>query len=218
MARGRIPLVRSPRQASGGGAASAFGLSGAPLVPVPQSRRGKIIQIQYADDERGRFTERIFSFPAFNALAPGGTAVSAATDESSVQIVSNRTSFVRLVALRGVLKLSDTLPLTGFEEANLLLQVDINGEENLVTAGERTGTSSFAELFDNNNAPWFWFAAPPRLRVGEILNATITNDFAANTEINLTPALSARIVDDRWWQAMYGEIRGEAPEGDEDED
>lgn len=186
--------------------AAAFGGSGAPAVPVPGSRRAALLALQYADDERGRFTERILKVPAFNALAPGGLSVAAANQQISVSIVSNRTSFVRLVAVRGVLKNSSSA-LTGLEEANLLLQVSINGEENLVTSGEAGGVpASFAELFATDSAPWFWFAAPPRMRIGDLLNTTVTNDLAISTETNLTPAVSYRIVDDQWWQAMYGAV------------
>lgn len=215
MAGRRIPMVRPPRFAQGGGAAEAFGMSGAPPAPRPSSRRGKLLAIQYADDERGRFTERVFTIPQFAALAPGGPTVPAATQQQTVQAVSNRTSFVRMVAVRGVLQFSNTLPLTGLELANLTIDIQLDGEENLFTSGDKqTRDPTFAELFSNESAPWFWFAAPPRLRVGDTMLVTCTNIFPASTEIVLTPAVSFRFVDDRWWQAMYGQIADEEPEPD----
>lgn len=204
--RSRIPLVRPARFAGGGGVASAFGQSGAPAVPVPGSRRGQEIQIQYADDERGRFTERLFIFPQFAALQPGGPTALNSSDTQQVQITSNRTSFVRLVAMRGVLQFSSVLPLTGLEEASLLLRLQINGEEDLITSGNQVNNGlSFASLFSADTAPWFWMAAPPRLRTSDILQATITNiSVAGEGSPVLTPELSLRIVDDEWWRALYG--------------
>lgn len=201
----RIPLVKPPRFAGGGGAASAFGDSGAPMVPRPGSRRAEELQEQYADDERGRFTERVFEFPQYGALAPGGAAVAAAVQTQQVEVVSNRTDFVRLVALRGVLQNTTVLPLTGLELSFLQLRLQINGEEDFTTSGLVGGVSSFAALFANAAAPWFWFAAPPRLRVGDILLATVTNIAPAAGGATLTPEVCARLVDDEWWRALYGD-------------
>jgi hypothetical protein len=202
--RSRVPLVRPPRFAQGGGAASAFGeTSGSPAVPTPSSRRGRELQIQYADDERGRFTERVFVFPQFAALVPGGSSVAGAQQQQTIQVMSNRTSFVRLVALRGILTNSTVVPLTGLELANLQLRLQINGEEDLTTSGQQSNPASFATLFAEQTAPWFWFACPPRLRVGDILEATVTN----NTPLagaTLTPEVACRLVDDQWWRALYG--------------
>ena len=205
MARQRIPLVRPARFAQGGGSADSFGLSGAPAVPVPNSRRGRELAIQYADDERGRFTERVFIFPTFSPLAPGGPSVAAAMQSQTIQIMSNRTSFVRLVALRGILSFTNNLPLTGLELAQLLLRLQINGEEDLTTSGQQSNPASFATLFANQTAPWFWMACPPRLRVGDILQATVTNNAVAGEGApTLTPEVTCRIVDDEWWRALYG--------------
>lgn len=218
LARSRVPMIQPPRQLSGGGAAPAFGTMAGP-APLANSRRGRLLALQYADDERGRFTERVFTIPQFSALAPGGPSVAAATQQQTVQMVSNRTSFVRLVAMRGVLQLSDTLPLNGLETANLTMDVQLDGEENLFTSGDKqTRPPTFAELFATDTAPWFWFAAPPRLRVGDTMLVEVTNTFTVGTDIHLTPAVSFRIVDDRWWQAMYGQIAGvEEPEVDDSE-
>jgi hypothetical protein len=203
--RNRTPLVRPPRFAMGGGAADAFGGSGAPAVPVPTSRRGREIAMQYADDERGRFTERVFVFPTFDPLVPGGSQTVGAEESQTVQVMSNRTSFVRLVALRGILKFSNKLPLTGLELANLELRLQINGEEDLTTSGQQVNPASFATLFSQQTAPWFWMACPPRLRVGDILQATVTNTYpVSELSPNLTPEVSVRLVDDEWWMALYG--------------
>jgi hypothetical protein len=71
----------------GGGAASAFGNSGAPGVPTPTSVRGQDLATQYAADERGRFTERVFVFPQFQPLDPGGATVATATRYAPVATV-----------------------------------------------------------------------------------------------------------------------------------
>lgn len=199
-----MSLVRPSRFAGGGAASPAFGLSGAPDVPRPQSRRGKMLAIQVGDDERGRFTERVFTFPA-NDFA-GITAQTVA--DSTVPIVSNRTSFVRLLAFRGVVSATSSLPLNGLEEANLLLRLSINGEEDAITNGKVADSSSFAELF-SPIAPWYWFAAAPRLRAGDEITAAITNNFpTGEVSITLSARLSLRIVDDQWWRAMYAHDDG----------
>lgn len=202
--RNRSPLVRPPRFAQGGGVASAFGNSGAPSVPVPGTRRGRMLGIQYADDERGRFTERIFEFPQFPALTAGGSTVATAQSSQTIQVTSNRTSFLRLVALRGILQLSSG-DLTGFETANLMLRLQINGEEDLTTSGQKSNPSSFAMLFANPTAPWLWMACPPRLRVGDLIQATVTNVTPGGEGVpSLTPEIALRLVDDEWWRALYG--------------
>jgi hypothetical protein len=203
-----MSLVRPSRFAGGGGASPAFGLSGAPDVPRPESRRGKMLAIQVGDDERGRFTERVFEFPDFEGLAPQGLGVATGTIQTTVPIVSNRTSFVRLVAFRGILSLSDVLPLTGLEEANLLLKLSINGEEDAITNGKVATASSFGELF-SPIAPWFWYAAPPRLRSGDELTATLQNTFPpVEGSPTMNARLALRIVDDEWWRAMYAHDNG----------
>ena len=200
----RTPLVRPPRFAQGGGVAPAFGMSGAPVVPVPGSRRGRELAIQYADDERGRFTERIFEFPQFPALTAGGFTAATATSAQTIQVTSNRTSFVRLVAVRGILQLS-TAALDGTELAQLMLRLQINGEEDLTTSGQTSNPSSFAMLFSNPSAPWLWMACPPRLRVGDIVQATVTNIAPAGEgSPSYTPEIACRLVDDDWWRALYG--------------
>lgn len=193
---GDVPMVRPPRFAHGGGAADAFGGSGAPgLSP---GRDARDLSVQYSDDERGRFTERIFAFPQFAALpAVGGT------DSQTIQVTSVRSSFVRLVALRGVLQMSSILPLTGLERAALMLRVQIDGEEDLTTSGTTSNPASFAALFADSSAPWLWFAAPPRLRVGDIIQATVTNNSLLAGPA-LTPEVVCRLVDDEWWQSLYG--------------
>jgi hypothetical protein len=201
----RNPLVRPPRFAMGGGAASAFGTSGAPAVPVPTSSRGRELAVQYADDERGRFTERVFVCPPFSPLAPGGPTVPAAVQMQTVKITSNRTSFGRLVAMRGVLFNSDTLPLSGLELAFLKIRVQINGEEDFSTSGDASNPASFSMLFANVDAPWFWWACPPRVRTGDNIEVTVTNFSPTGDDApTLTPEVAFRIVDEVWWRALYG--------------
>lgn len=199
----RRPLVRPVPWSQGGGVAPAFGGSGAPAVPVPGSRRAKMLALQYADDERGRFTERVFVFPQYSALVPGGVSTVGAQQLQTIQVTSNRTSFVRLVACRGVLQRSTVTPLTGLELAQLTLRLQINGEEDLTTSGQVSGAASFATLFAQQAAPWFFFAAPPRLRVGDQVDAIVTN-ITATGGATLTPEVSLRLVDDEWWRLLYG--------------
>jgi hypothetical protein len=206
------PLVRPPRFAQGGGVASAFGSSGAPAVPVPGTRRGRMLGIQYADDERGRFTERVFPFPQFPALTPGGLPIASAQSSQQIEVTSNRSPFLRLVSLRGILQAS-TEDLTGFELANLFLRLQINGEEDLTTGGNQAGPASFDMLFAQPTAPWFWMACPPRLRVGDTLQCTIFNGLAAGEGVpSLTPQVALRMVDDEWWRALYGGDYDDTPD------
>jgi hypothetical protein len=203
----RSPMVRPPRQAQGGGASDAFGSSGTPglVVPRPGSRRARLLAMQYADDERGRLTERIFVFPQFNALQPGGAPVPAASQQQTIMVTSNRSSFVRFVAVRGVVQNSSVLPLTGLEAATLSLRLQINGEEDLTTAGQVSGQASFATMFSDNAAPWFWLAAPPRLRAGDEILVTVTNiSPVVEGAPVLTPEVALRLVDDEWWRILYG--------------
>lgn len=192
----RVPLVRPPVFASGTGDAP-FGQSGAPGMPQPGSPRARDLSQQLADDIRGRFTERVYRWPDFGALGTGVTAT------QSVQITGNRTSFVRLVALRGGLKNSNITPLTGLELGNLALRLQINGGEDLTTNGQGELPAEFDGLF-SPIAPWFWFSAPPRLRISDQLQASITSTFAGGEGALLTPYLLARIVDDAWWRMLYG--------------
>jgi hypothetical protein len=164
-----------------------------------------MLAMQYADDERGRLTERIFKFPQFPVLLPGGPSASGSSATSTVQVQSVRSSFCRMVAIRGILQLSDTKPLTGLETANLQLRLQINGEEDLTTSGQVSGTASFAALFAEDSAPWFWFAAPPRLKSGDELQCTVTNILPATEGApELTPEVCVRLVDDEWWRILYG--------------
>lgn len=209
-----VPTVRPPQFAQGGGSAPAFGGSGAPAVPVPGSRRARLLDIQYADDERGRFTERVFVFPAFSGLIAGGMSVPGAQASTQVQVMSSRSSFVRMVALRAVLTSTSVLPLTGLELAQLTLAFSINGEEDLTTGGELETPATLATLFANQTAPWFWFACPPRLRAGDMLQATVTNTAPAGEGSPVFGVeVTARLVDDEWWMALYGGVDDDADGG-----
>lgn len=195
---GPIPGVRPPEWASGQGS-TPYGTSGAPLNPQPGTMRARDLARQYADDARGRFTERIFRFPNFGNIGSGNSSA-----PQNVQITGNRTSFVRLVAMRGGLANAETTPLTGLELGGLALRLQINGTEDLTTNGQGEIPAEFDGLF-SPIAPWFWFAAPPRLRVSDQLQATVTNNFNASGEgSGLTPYLLLRIVDDEWWRTLYG--------------
>jgi hypothetical protein len=202
----RIPLVRPARFAGGGGDGPDFGQSGAPGMPQPGTQRARDLAVQYADDVRGRFTERMFEFTFPVGIVTGASA------QQQVQIVSNRTSFVRLVAITGGLVSQIALGIGAVTDgaiklmlAGLQLRLQINGEEDLTTNGQGSVPSTFAALF-SPVAPWLWFAAPPRLRVSDQLQATVFNTFTGGGEggNTLQPYLTARIVDDAWWRELYG--------------
>ena len=194
----RARLVRPPRFAQGGGAAAPFGMSGAPDIATPRDQRAQDLARQFADDVRGRFTERVFRFPDVPLIAPGTQS-----NQSTIEIQSNRTSFVRLVALRGGIKSSSAAVPGPYDLANITLLLSINGEENFTTDGQAAVFEEFDGLFSNTSAPWFWYAAPPRLRVGDNLSATFKNTLTGEAA-SLQPYLLARIVDDAWWRALYG--------------
>jgi hypothetical protein len=196
-------MVRPPRFAQGNGE-PPFGGSGAPGLPQPLTQRAIDLARQDADDNRGRFTERIFVFPEFGSIAAGSTAPS-----QSIKIVSNRTSFVRMVAMRGGITNGPIGPGPGpgagfpLQQimANTLLRLQINGQEDASTNGDGSIPMNFDALF-SPVAPWFWWAAPPRMRVSDTVQATIAiNAFA---EAFVQPYLELRMVDDEWWQELYG--------------
>lgn len=196
--RGPVPLVRPPQWAGGSGQ-PPYGTSGAPGNPQPGTQRARDLLTQISDDARGRFTERVFRFPDFGNIATGNSSPAV-----QIQVTSNRTSFLRLVAMRGGLKNAETTPLTGLELGGLTLRLQINGSEDLTTNGQGEINAEFDGLF-SPIAPWFWFAAPPRLRVGEQVQATVTNNFNASGEgSGLTPYLMLRMVDDEFWRELYG--------------
>lgn len=205
----RVALVRPPRTAMGGGAALPFG-SGAPGLPAPGSRRERLLAKQWRDDARGRWTERNFVFPDANDGA--GVAPGAQTNPgSSIEVTSNHTSFVRLVAIKGTpyvagASVGYTTPANfSLNQAAVFmrLRLQINGEEDLITDGTGSTFASYADLF-LPTAPWFWFAAPPRLRVGDKLLANWENTDPNGDDGDLGATLVARLVDDAWWETLYG--------------
>ena len=73
----------------------------------------------------------------------------------------------------------------------------------MTTGGNQSLPTSFSILFSNTSAPWFWFACPPRLRVGDLLQCTVTNT-SPEDGATLTPEVACRLVDDEWWRILYG--------------
>lgn len=146
----------------------------------------------YDDDMRNVLHERVFEFPPFAALPPGTTS-----PVNTLPIVAETDDFMRLVALRGGLRLSDTLPLTGLELASLELDVSILGQEHLTNLAD---FAEFAGLF-SPQAPWLYFACPPRIQHREALFAQVRN---RSTVATLTPYLQAVLVDEQAWLELYG--------------
>jgi hypothetical protein len=201
----KIPQVRPPAHA-GGGIADPFGNSGSP-GPATAGTSGA----KWARDEmvqryalaRGRFFTRLFKFPAFDIL----DSISAvATSTRSIQIKSNGDSFVRLVAMRGVV---NTFGSAGqgnnFEAKNISFTLQADGLEDFTTSGETTLPVTFAEAFADDAAPWLWLDAPPLLRVGETLSATTFYNLAQiPSDVGWRPELTLRLIDDNVWCELYG--------------
>lgn len=136
--------------------------------------------------------ERVFEWPAFTALAPGATS-----PQAVLPITSMLDDDLRLVALRGGLRNSSALPLTGLELGQLQLDLSISGAEYLVNLSD---FAEFSGLF-TPQAPRFVFACPPKLQHREALYARIRNRSTAAT---LTPYLQAIFVDNTEWLELYG--------------
>lgn len=195
------PLVPPPRMQQGGGAARPFGTGAPGLSGVAPGSRDAMIARLAAENDRGLFTERVFTFGQWDPLAPGGPTSATSTQSKTLNITTNRSSILRLVAFRGILQFADA-ELTGFETPNLLVSLAINGQEELTSEGGSGGPVSIASLCASNVAPWFWFALPPILRNGDTMQCTVTNNLAEGA--NLTPEISLRLCDDEWWQVLYG--------------
>lgn len=199
----RIPGVRPPMHA-GGGVGDPFGNSGAPgMPPLESSQRARDEAIQRYALARGRWFERLFVFPDFALFPSGGTVVE---DTQQIDVKSNGDSFVRLVAIRGIIATTGTTPTgTNYEESHSFLQLEIDGLEDFTTSGKTVQPVSFDVAFSNSAAPWLWLAAPPIIRVGETVAAKVTIDPAIITaETSWQPQLALRLVDDNVWCELYG--------------
>lgn len=165
-----------------------------PQVPRRRTTRGRWLARQRADDSRGRFNERILQF----VFGPVDA-------DSFVQLVETVPSqggrFVRCLALRGTTG-SNRAP-TPFDQAFLLLRLQLNGDNDLV-GGNGSNFVSFASLFDNRASPWFRFLSPPLLRAGDLLTATVFNSEPVG-EVSplLTPEVGMHLMDDQLWQELY---------------
>lgn len=199
----RIPMVRVPRHA-GGGMADPFGNSGAPGMPPPSesAQRGRDETIERYVMARGRWFERVFTFPDFAQFQPTGIT----EDSQQIDVKSNGDSFVRLVAMRGVVNTFGSFGEgNDFEAKNTFLNLQIDGLEDFMTSGKTTQPTSFATLFSDSAAPWLWLGAPPILRVGETVAAIISVIQSQIPEgVAWQPQLSLRLIDDNVWCELYG--------------
>jgi hypothetical protein len=186
-----------------------------PRVPVPSSRRGREHAIQRNDvNTDGYFVERLFDFP-FGEILPGHS------QSVNMRVMSMGGRYIVLPAIRGVLTFGQRNPLSGLELSNLMLRLVLNGQDDWIHDGQGGNSASFAALFSNPLAPWFWFEHPFRLRAGDNLLATITNNFEGEGN-DMTPALTLRMMDaDIYWD-LYGRLLdvedAEREELDDEED
>jgi hypothetical protein len=168
-----------------------------PRVPRPWSRRGQDVASQRIDDAAGRFNER-FLVMDFPATPPAQTLQQA--------IMSLGGPFVRILGIRGTLLESTVTPL-GVELANLRIRVQLNGENDLITGGDPgpgSGFSSFATLFGDPASPWYWFAAPPRVRAGDTLTVTVFSQlFIGEGTPFLRTEFGVCVQDDDVYQELY---------------
>ncbi len=163
------------------------------------------------DVEAGIFRERLMLWPF---LQMGGTAPN---DVQTLEqtVVSCGGPWVRVMAMRGLLAGAVSDFTNDIELAFLRLRLQVNGHD-LITDGLGGNDASFTTLFggvprdpttqpdndDDPDAPWLFFLAPPRLRAGDKLIATVT-DTSRHELKRHTPQLIARIIDDRYWRYMY---------------
>lgn len=151
---------------------------------------------QRADEAAGIFTERVQDFP-FAAINPGFSANPGVQPFVPFNVQSMGGRYVRCLAIRGVASSGDAL--TGLELAALRLRLQLNGQNDWI-GGNDTNDASFAALFDDETAPWFWFLSPPLMRAGNQLTLTVTN---TSEDLVLTPEVALRFIDDDLWQELY---------------
>lgn len=154
---------------------------------------------QRGDASRGRFSERLTVYN-FDLRS------SSRQQQIVHKVQSMGGAFVRVVSMRGTVAFSTQSEFLGVEMAALRLRVQLNGQQDLVTADGQPIDShngvSFAMLFagDQQNfadagaqqdAPPFYFIVPPKLRVSDNLALTVTS------VINIgegTPELTCQLV------------------------
>lgn len=165
-----------------------------PNVPRPATTRGRWLARQRVDDGHGRFSERVLQavFPPIVANTQASLVLT---------VTSQRGRWVRCLALRGTTG-SNRAP-TPFDQAFLLLRLQLNGDNDLI-GGNGDNFVSFASLFDNKLSPWFRFLSPPLLRAGDLLTFTVFNtEPTGEVAPLLTPQVGLRLIDDELWQELY---------------
>lgn len=151
-----------------------------------------------ANDQRGPFTGRVLEFPPWLSIPPSTTAPT-----KSVRAVSDRSSYVRLVAMRGGIKSLNIAGPLQLALANLMLELSIAGDVHFASDGQNVQAAEFDGLF-TVKSQWYWFAAPPILRVGTKLGATVSNTFVGGEgNPSMQPYLMVRIVDEADWRELY---------------
>jgi hypothetical protein len=163
-------------------------------VPRPHSRRGRWLARQRADDAAGRFNERAFVFQ-IPAIAGGDSG------EVIIPITSQGGKYVRLLSMRGVV-VSSASP-SPFDATAASLQLQLNGQADMIVGGESENACSFAMLFSDRRAPWLWFQSPPLMRTGDMLRLVVRNGYEGESPPTLTPEVTFRIIDDDLWQELF---------------
>lgn len=163
--------------------------------------------IQRFDTAQGHFAERIFDLQ-FESLDGG----------ESQPIVQPFTSlggrFVRLVAIRGTAQTRRGIAISDLDLAHLKLRLQLNAQSDFI-GGNNTNRISFAMLFSDDPAPWYWLYSPPRIRTGDLLTATVDNSYPFDSENprSMIPELGLRLIDDDLWTALYARDQVEAEAG-----
>jgi hypothetical protein len=166
-----------------------------PDVPTRASRRGASVESQRADANDGRFTERFLEF-IFPPIPPGTSA----TVRLAMQSMGGR--FTRITGLRGTL-LTTSAPEFGLGLANLLLKFQLGAAQDMIVNGQ--GFTSLAILCGGSPDPWFHFAAPPRIRTGDTMQATFFNAgfLEGGAAPTLQPEFTIKIIDDEIYRRLY---------------
>jgi len=162
------------------------------------SRRGGLVRRQRDDVADGHWRDRIFGFD-FDPIAPGRAQTLVLT------VTSMGGRHVRFLAMQGRVFPTGGASPTGLEAGQTRLTLQINGQQNFVSGELGRNDASFGLLFGRaQRAPWYWFRAPPRMRAGDLVRATIASTLAPGEGVpDLQPTFAVRMMDDALWTRIF---------------